>query len=396
MQHFSGKSDAKRACKALPAEIRREIGGGRIVVNWPPAAGSRQAVTRTLAPRWQSAIAKPRFSGEKGATPRFQAIGHPLFKDSAMTIPFFAGPIAPLRRAGLLAAILSLLLLAGGPLRAQDNQTKDPIVATVNGIEIHESDLATAEAEAGQIPPMSPAAKKDYLVQFMTDLILVAKAAEDKNMAATDAFKRKLAFERRKLLMTDLLQSVGKDALTDEAMHKVYDDAVKQMSGEQEVHARHILIRAAPGDEKASNAAKKKVEAIIVRLKNGEDFAAVAKEVTEDPSGKTNGGDLGYFGKEQMVPEFAEIAFKLDKGGISDPVKTQFGWHVIKVEDKRNKTPPSFDDVKPQIEQFVVRKAQAELVQKLRTEAKIEKFYKSDADEKKDAAPEKTDEPAKK
>jgi peptidyl-prolyl cis-trans isomerase C len=313
-----------------------------------------------------------------------------------MTIPFFAGPIAPLRRAGLLAAILSLLLLAGGPLRAQDNQTKDPIVATVNGIEIHESDLATAEAEAGQIPPMSPAAKKDYLVQFMTDLILVAKAAEDKNMAATDAFKRKLAFERRKLLMTDLLQSVGKDALTDEAMHKVYDDAVKQMSGEQEVHARHILIRAAPGDEKASNAAKKKVEAIIVRLKKGEDFAAVAKEVTEDPSGKTNGGDLGYFGKEQMVPEFAKIAFKLDKGGISDPVKTQFGWHVIKVEDKRNKTPPSFDDVKPQIEQFVVRKAQAELVQKLRTEAKIEKFYKSDADEKKDAAPEKTDEPAKK
>ena len=84
--------------------------------------------------------------------------------------------------------------------------------------------------------------------------------------------------------------------------------------------------------------------------------------MTEDPSGKANGGDLGYFTKEQMVPEFSDVAFKLDKGQISEPVKTQFGWHVIKVEDKRVKPVPKFDEVKPQIEQFVTRKAQAELV----------------------------------
>ena len=90
--------------------------------------------------------------------------------------------------------------------------------------------------------------------------------------------------------------------------------------------------------------------------------------MTEDPSGKANGGDLGYFTKEQMVPEFADVAFKLDKGQISEPVKTQFGWHVIKVEDKRIKPAPKFDEVKPQIEQFVTRKAQAELVTKLRAE----------------------------
>ena len=106
-------------------------------------------------------------------------------------------------------------------------------------------------------------------------------------------------------------------------------------ASEKEVRARHILVRAAPGDEKASKAAEDKIKAIIARLKKGEDFAKVAKEVTEDPSGKANGGDLGYFTKEQMVPEFAEAAFKLDKGEISEPVKTQFGWHVIKVEDKR-------------------------------------------------------------
>ena len=284
-----------------------------------------------------------------------------------MTISHYARP------AGFLAATLALLLTATGPLAAQD---KDPLVAKVNGTEIHQSDLAVAEEEAGQLPPMSPDAKKDYLVQFVADMILVSKAAEAKKMADTDSFKHRIAFAREKLLMEEMLQSVGKAALTDEAMHKVYDEAVKQMGEVQEVHARHILIRAAPGDDTASKAAEDKIKAVIVRLKKGEDFEKVAKEVTEDPSGKANGGDLGYFSKEQMVPEFSDVAFKLEKGQISEPVKTQFGWHVIKVDDKRIKPMPKFEEVKPQIEQFVTRKAQAELVTSLRASAKIEKMYK--------------------
>ena len=295
------------------------------------------------------------------------------------------------RRAALLAVSLTasvalLLAVAATPAVAQD---KDPVIAKVNGTEIHQSDLAIAEEEAGQIPPMSPDAKKDYLVQFMADMILVAKAAEAKKMADTPEFKRRIAFARDKLLMGELLQSVGKAALTDEAMHKVYDDAIKQLGEQQEVRARHILIRAAPGDEKASKEAEDKIKAIIVRLKKGEDFEKLAKELTEDPSGKANGGDLGYFTKDQMVPEFSETAFKLEKGQISEPVKTQFGWHVIKVEDKRAKAPPKFEEVKAQIENFVTRKAQAELVQKLRAEAKIEKMYKTEE-------PAKPEEPAKK
>jgi peptidyl-prolyl cis-trans isomerase C len=319
-----------------------------------------------------------------------------------MMTSFFAGCPALLRRAGVLATslagVLALLLTAAGPLYAQD---KDPVLAKVSGVDIHQSDLAVAEAEAGQIPPMSPDAKKDYLVQFMADVILVSQAAEAKKVGETADFKRKMEFERRKLLMSDLMQSVGKAALTDAAMHKVYEDAIKQLGTEQEVHARHILVRAPAGDEKADKAAKAKIEAVIARLNKGEDFAKLAKEVTEDPSGKANGGDLGYFTKQQMVPEFSEVAFKLDKGQISAPVKTQFGWHVIKVEDKRVKPPPKFEEVKPQIEQFVVRKAQAELVQKLRAENKIEKLYtppapaQTDAPAKKDE-PTKKDEPAKK
>ncbi len=296
-----------------------------------------------------------------------------------MTISHYARPAATI------AATLALLVLAAGPLAAQD---KDPLIAKVNGTEIHQSDLAVAEEEAGQLPPMSPDAKRDYLVQFVADMILVSKAAEDKKMADSASFKQRIAFAREKLLMEEMLQSVGKAALTDAAMHKVYDEAVKQMGEVQEVHARHILIRAAQGDEKASKAAEDKIKAIIARLKKGEDFEKVAKELTEDPSGKANGGDLGYFSKEQMVPEFSDVAFKLEKGQISEPVKTQFGWHVIKVDDKRVKPMPKFEEVKPQIEQFVTRKAQAELVQKLRAEAKIEKMYKTE-DDKKPAASDK-------
>ena len=277
-------------------------------------------------------------------------------------------------RAGIIAAGL-VLVLTGGPAHADD---VDPVVAKVNGTEIHQSDLAVAEEEAGQLPPMSPNAKKDYLVQFVTDMILMSQAAEAKKMGDTLEFKRKLAFNREKLLMEQLLQKAGKEALTDKAMHDVYDEAAKQMGQEQEVHARHILIRAAAGDDKASKEAEDKIKAIIVRLKKGEDFAKVASEATEDPSGKANGGDLGYFSKEQMVPEFSDTAFKLDKGQISEPVKTQFGWHVIKVEDKRVKPVPPFDEVKPQIENYVQRKAQAEMVTSLRASAKIEKMYKPD------------------
>ena len=277
-------------------------------------------------------------------------------------------------RVGIIAAGL-VLVLTGGPARADD---VDPVLAKVNGTEIHQSDLTVAEEEAGQLPPMSPNAKKDYLVQFVTDMILMSQAAEAKKMGDTLEFKRKLAFNREKLLMEQLLQKAAKEALTDKAMHDVYDEAAKQMGQEQEVHARHILIRAAAGDDKASKEAEDKIKAIIVRLKKGEDFAKVASEATEDPSGKANGGDLGYFSKEQMVPEFSDTAFKLDKGQISEPVKTQFGWHVIKVEDKRVKPVPPFDEVKPQIENYVQRKAQAELVTSLRASAKIEKMYKPD------------------
>ena len=106
-------------------------------------------------------------------------------------------------------------------------------------------------------------------------------------------------------------------------MHKVYDEAIGQMKSEPEVRARHILVET-----------EDEAKAVLAELKKGADFAELAKAKSKDP-GSADGGDLGYFTKDQMVPEFSEVAFKLDKGQLSEPVKSQFGWHVIKVEDKR-------------------------------------------------------------
>jgi peptidyl-prolyl cis-trans isomerase C len=240
----------------------------------------------------------------------------------------------------------------------------DPVVAKVNGTDIRESDLAAAEADIGsQLPPMAPEAKKDYLITYVGDMILVSKAAEAKKLGDTDEFKKKLALARTKLLMEALLQDEAKSAVTDEAMKKVYTDAIKEVGNEQEVSARHILVES-----------EDDAKAISADLKKGGDFAAIAKEKSKDPGSKDSGGDLGFFTKDQMVPEFAEAAFKLDKGQVSDPVKSQFGWHVIRVDDKRTKEPPTFEQVKDQIENFVQRKAQADLIQKLRADAKIEKI----------------------
>ncbi len=265
----------------------------------------------------------------------------------------------PLARA-LGAIALAALLIAPAVAMAQDS---DPLIARVNGVEIHQSDLALAEDEVGaSIPQMAPDQKREYLITYLTDVVILAQAADKQKIGDRDDVKRHLAFERNKVLMETLLQDTGKAALTDDAMHKVYDEAVKQMPPEEEVHARHILV---PTEAEAKD--------IEDQLKKGADFATLAKEKSKDP-GAADGGDLGYFTKDQMVPEFSDVAFKLDKGQISDPVHTQFGWHIIQVEDKRTKPTPTFDQVRSQLENFVAHKAQAEMVENLRKSATIERL----------------------
>jgi peptidyl-prolyl cis-trans isomerase C len=259
-------------------------------------------------------------------------------------------------------AFAALLSTPSGVAWAQD---KDPVVARANGVDIRESDLAFAEEEiGGNIPAMPPDQKRDYLINYLVDVVVLSQAAEQQKLADRPEVKHRLTFDRNRLLMEALLQDTGKAALSDAAEHQVYDEAIKQVKGEEEVHARHILV---PTEDEA--------KAILAQLKGGADFATLAKEKSKDP-GASEGGDLGYFTKDQMVPEFAEVAFKLDKGQISDPVKTQFGWHIIKVEDRRTKPTPTFEQVKPQLENYVAHRAQAQFVDNLRKSATIERLDK--------------------
>ena len=272
--------------------------------------------------------------------------------------------------AGSLALALSLAF--AGPLRAAD----DPVLAKVNGAEIKKSDVTMAEEELGpSLAQMDPATKDENVLSFLIDMKIVSKAAEDKKVADSEEFKKRLAFARNRLLMDSLLAGEGKAATTPDAMKKVYEEASKQITGEQEVRARHILVET-----------EDEAKAVKAELDKGADFAELAKKKSKDP-GSADGGDLGFFTKEQMVPEFSAVAFALEPGKISDPVKSQFGWHVIKVEEKRNRKAPDFEQVRPQIENYVTRKAQAEYVAKLRAEAKVERLDKPAADASKDAKP---------
>jgi peptidyl-prolyl cis-trans isomerase C len=270
-----------------------------------------------------------------------------------------AGQVASHVFGALTAAALLCVPLAAA--RAQDN----PVLARVNGVDIHQSDLTFAEEEIGSnMPQMPPEQKRDYLITYLTDVVVVSQAAEKQKIDQRDDVKARLAFDRNRVLMEAMLSDAGKAALTDDALHKVYDEAVKQVPAEEEVHARHILV-----------ASEDEAKAIEDQLKNGADFAELAKQKSKDP-GAADGGDLGYFTKDQMVPEFADAAFKLDKGQISDPIHTQFGWHVIKVEDKRTKPTPTFDQVKAQLVNYVEHRAQAEMVDNLRKNATIERLDK--------------------
>ncbi|MDP3691278.1 peptidylprolyl isomerase [Bradyrhizobium sp.] len=272
-----------------------------------------------------------------------------------------------LRLSGASAAVagaLAMVLIAALPVRAQD---ANPVLAKVDGAEIRQSDLTLAEEELGpSLAQMDPSTKRDNVLAFLIDMKIVAKAAEDKKVENNEDFKKRLAFTRNRLLMDSLLATEGKAGTTDEAMKKVYEEASKQITGEQEVRARHILVES-----------EDDAKAIAAELKKGADFAELAKKKSKDP-GASDGGDLGFFTKDQMVPEFSAVAFAMEPGKISDPVKSQFGWHIIKVEEKRNRQAPAFEQVKPQIETYVTRKAQSDYVAKLRQAAKIERMDKPD------------------
>jgi peptidyl-prolyl cis-trans isomerase C len=241
----------------------------------------------------------------------------------------------------------------------------DPVVARVNGAELHRSDVI--EAIRG-LPPQAQQQPIERLYPLVLDqmvsAIVVSQAGRKTKLQDDPEVKKRLALVQDQLIADAYIQRLLQKQVTDQKLHARYDKFIKDAPAREEVHARHILV-----------ASEDEAKAIVAELKKGADFNKLAQEKTTDPSGKTSGGDLGYFTKEDMVPEFADAAFKLKPGEFTDtPVKTQFGWHVIKLEDRRQAKPPTFEQVKPRLTNEISREIVSEKVKELRTAAKIDEY----------------------
>lgn len=233
-------------------------------------------------------------------------------------------------------------------------------VATVDGKIITQDELKLAESQlSGQISPQLQGPARDtYVLDYLIDLQLVANKAEADKVETTPEFQNELHLLKNKLLMQSVMAKLQKTAVTPAAIQAAYDSVKAKQPPQEEIHARHILVKT-----------EAEAEAVEKRLKAGESFVKVATAVSIDKSAP--GGDLGWFTKDKMVPAFSAAAFKLKPGEVSAPVHTQFGWHVIKLEGTRNKPFPPLDQVKAQVSNFVLQQAQAKLIADLHKNAKI-------------------------
>ncbi|MEP3247090.1 MAG: peptidylprolyl isomerase [Sneathiella sp.] len=237
----------------------------------------------------------------------------------------------------------------------------DTVVATIDGSEIRESDVKklyeTLPAQYRQAPY---AMLKVQLVEQLVNMRIVQNAAVAEKYDTQEEFSQTLADLRLQALQEYYLQKKIEAAVTDAALQAEYEKATKDFKAAEEIRARHILLKE-----------EQEAKDVITKLNDGGGFEALAKEFSTGPSGP-QGGDLGYFTKDRMVPEFAEAAFALEKGKhTSEPVKTQFGWHVIKLEDRRDTQPPAFEAMKEQLSSTLTNTTVTDLIEKLKAAAVV-------------------------
>jgi len=261
----------------------------------------------------------------------------------------------------LATVALIAIVAAGGSVRAQD-AAADPVVAKVGAVEIHESELKLGMAGLDpQLANLPEDQKRVAALSSIIDVKLLAADADKEGLQDTDDFKQRLAFLTDRELHNAYFKKHVVDAVTPEEVKARYDKEVAAIEPQDEIRARHILVKT-----------EEEAKAVIKDLDAGKDFVEIAKEKSTDPN-KSEGGDLGYFAKGRMVPEFEAAAFALEKGAYSkEPVKTQFGYHVIKVEDKRKQQPPALDQVEPQVRQLVMRDKYLELLEKAKAAAPVD------------------------
>ncbi|TCD13900.1 peptidylprolyl isomerase [Oricola cellulosilytica] len=265
---------------------------------------------------------------------------------------------------GITAAFaLAALAALSAPHDARAQQTDgSKVVATLNGEDITERDLemtlSDLQDQLGQVPEEG---RRAAALTALVDIRMLADKAAAEGLGEDEEFLDRLEFLRQRALHNAYFKQEVVDKVTDADVRARYDREVAATPPENEVRARHILVET-----------EEEAKALIAELDGGADFEALAKEKSTGPSGPA-GGDLGYFTKGRMVPEFEEAAFALDAGAYTkEPVKTDFGWHVIKVEDKRQVQPPSYAEVEPQIRSVLLRERYFELLSAMRAEADLE------------------------
>jgi peptidyl-prolyl cis-trans isomerase C len=249
--------------------------------------------------------------------------------------------------------------------KPQLSPPKDPVVATVNGQPIYLSELQVAQqALPPQYRNMPLTSVYPALLDRIVDSKLVVADGKKNKVDADPAFKRRMAFVEEQVIQDFWLNKELAKRITPDKLQARYQEKLKSMPAEDEVHARHILV-----------ATEQEAKDLLAELKKGAAFDKLAREKSTDKASGAEGGDLGWFKRTDMVKEFSDAAFALKKGEMSEtPVKTQFGFHLIKVEDRRQAPPPSFEELADQIREEVQRETVTQYLDQLRSGAKVEKF----------------------
>ncbi len=264
-----------------------------------------------------------------------------------------------------LAAALTSGFALAQTAPAPTSTAADPVVAKVDGKPILLSDI---KAAAQNLPQNAQALPPQTLYPMLLDQMIDGRAlvaqAQRTGLDKDPAVQRQVAAAEDQALETAVLHREIAPQVTEAAVRARYDADVAGKSGVEEVHARHILV---PDEATAKQ--------IIEELNKGGDFAALSKQYSKDPGAAQQGGDLGWFKKDEMVPEFSDAAFALQPGQTDQtPVHTQFGWHVIQVLERRTDPPPGFEQASQELRQKMIQEAVQQAVAHARAQVQVEKF----------------------
>lgn len=259
-----------------------------------------------------------------------------------------------------IVALGALVIGLAAPLAAQ---AQDKVLAKVDGQAITEKDVAAASASlAQQLAQMPEEARKRAVLDRLIDMRIIAAGAAKAGLDQSDAFKARMEQVRTQLLVNEFVKSKVETAITEDAIKARYDKDAKSFDPPEELHARHILVK-----EEAE------AKQIIADLAKGGDFAKIAETQSQDPGSATQGGDLGFFSAGDMVPEFEAAAKDLKPGEVTKtPVKSQFGFHVIKLEEKRKQPVPPLDQVKDQVKQALIGETFTKMLEDMKKTVKVD------------------------